>query len=733
MASITVSSGVPGTGTATMNGTHTSTSVRTSKLFTDSTVDKLLVSSAKSGASDALKLLTTDVASGTTLDTGSAGFALTTNSTTAATASSGGYSFASGNAAGNGTSGAYSVVTGTGSGTGASGVVSFTTGSGSTAGSASGAITKTTGTGGASATATAGGASGAVMITTGAGGANTSTGTGGASGGFVVAIGAGGAGSATGTAGAGGSITLNAGAGGSAATGGTNGAGGSIGLSAGAAVGAASAGSVSVTGGSSVNGAAGSIALTAGSSSGTGTGGSVTLVSNKNALNSMLLQNAIGTASSLRLESTVSTLDNTSSHYAIELAALAGGINIQSAASKSVTINAGGALSASGSSGVSITSSAGSTAISSSTGNTFTTTGAAADNVFTATGKNTLSSTSDFSITSTGGLGTLTSSGLMTVKSSTGNVTIQAGATGTNTINLNGNVAFNGSVTVPSNMYVGGNLTVAGTTTSVSTTNLNVADNFVVCNLNSNYQADVSNASGQGGFLMNRFPAEIVTGTPFVSGALTVTPGTAYAAGPPPTYATATITWTGISASAYTLNYFTGWIVKIGTEWAVITGSTATTPPVVTFGEFSSASWALTSSTTASLYQATVVGTTWNTAANCFSKTTALANDGAIMLASANNNPVGTSVLTGLSFSNTMCGALVCGAGVDLTAATNTSDQFGAAGSSYMSTNLLYFGKPSLTAGQWRFAAAIDATTSASSIKLERFDGTNWVTKAAWA
>jgi hypothetical protein len=145
------------------------------------------------------------------------------------------------------------------------------------------------------------------------------------------------------------------------------------------------------------------------------------------------------------------------------------------------------------------------------------------------------------------------------------------------------------------NVVITGDLTVNGTTTTVNTSTLSVEDNIIIAN------AGPANQKTDGGFVVKRIPTDIDDDVPKQS-------GTASASG-----TTTTITLQASNGHGTTLDYYKGWIIKLGgdvTGTATVTGNTAADPPVLTFD--TAASGSTTTSTTYELFNKRFVGTIYD-------------------------------------------------------------------------------------------------------------------------
>jgi hypothetical protein len=141
------------------------------------------------------------------------------------------------------------------------------------------------------------------------------------------------------------------------------------------------------------------------------------------------------------------------------------------------------------------------------------------------------------------------------------------------------------------NVVITGDLTVNGTTTAVNAETLLVEDNIIVAN------AGPANMKEDGGFVVRRVATNVDDDTPKQT-------GTASASG-----STTTITLQASNGHGTTLDYYKGWIIKLGvtsTETVTVTSSTAADPPVLTFTP--AASVATDNTTTYQLFNKQHVG-----------------------------------------------------------------------------------------------------------------------------
>ena len=433
------------------------------------------------------------------------------------------------------------------------------------------------------------------------------------------------------------------------------------------------AGSVLIKAGdaSAAGGTAGDISLLAGSNSTDGTGGSVAVVAKHKAdaydAQTLFLQTQ-SVDNTLRIESKESTRDKTSigtgtaiaDRWAIELDAKVGGINI----------NAGKGLQA--------VAGTGDLALSSTSGSV------------------TIGAGKDFNATAT--------TGNVNIDSSSGNVVISA-KPGTGTITLNGTVSLGASsnMNLPGDLNVAGNVTVGGTMTYLNTGTLNVDDNIITVNLNSSNSVQQDNLDG--GLVMYKYPGDYIGTATASSSSLTASTVATTADG---------LTTVTFADSSSGVNAYKGMILKNGSEWAIVTSSTATSggDVVLTLGGTSSSSFTISTGTSFSLYNPQTVGMVYKSAVSAFSAAT-LVNDGGIVLAQSNSDP-GSSMDVS-SYTNALCDALVVGANKDI---ETTAAQVG----------LLYFGKAKTTTGQWRLASGGDG-----SLRLQKWSGTAWQEKAQWS
>lgn len=139
---------------------------------------------------------------------------------------------------------------------------------------------------------------------------------------------------------------------------------------------------------------------------------------------------------------------------------------------------------------------------------------------------------------------------------------------------------------------VSGNLTVNGTTTTVNVETLTVEDNIIIAN------GGPANMKEDGGFVVKRIATNVDDDTPKQS-------GTASAGG-----STTTIVLQASNGHGTTLDYYKGWIIKLGGDLNStheVTTSSAADPPTLTFTPAASA--ATTTSTTYQLHNKHFVGT----------------------------------------------------------------------------------------------------------------------------
>lgn len=148
------------------------------------------------------------------------------------------------------------------------------------------------------------------------------------------------------------------------------------------------------------------------------------------------------------------------------------------------------------------------------------------------------------------------------------------------------NFVSNGDATIT------GSLTVSGDVMIVSVENLAVKDNIVIAN------AGPTGVKTDGGFVINRSLAEIITDTPKFTG-IASDNGT-----------TTTIT---LASGNLKENYYVGWVIKFTGDVfgsAFITASSSGNPTIVTFDTESTGS--TTTNTIYQLYNKAYVGTIWD-------------------------------------------------------------------------------------------------------------------------
>jgi len=156
-----------------------------------------------------------------------------------------------------------------------------------------------------------------------------------------------------------------------------------------------------------------------------------------------------------------------------------------------------------------------------------------------------------------------------------------------------------GALTTASDVVISGNLTVSGTTTSINVETVLVEDNLIVAN------AGPDGMKEDGGFVVKR----VVTG---VDDDVPLESGTASASG-----STTAIVLQAANGHGTTLDYYKGWVIKLGgdaTGTATITASTASDPPTLTFD--TAASGATGTSTTYQLYNKHHVGMVFDESAD---------------------------------------------------------------------------------------------------------------------
>jgi len=145
------------------------------------------------------------------------------------------------------------------------------------------------------------------------------------------------------------------------------------------------------------------------------------------------------------------------------------------------------------------------------------------------------------------------------------------------------------------NVVVDGDLTVTGNTVVISVSTLTVEDNIIVAN------SGPANLKEDSGFVVRRSVSAVVNDAPKEV-------GTASAAG-----TATTITLQSANSHGSTLDYYVGWVIKFDgdvTGSALVTASTAASPPVLTFD--TAASGSTTISTTYELFNKQYVGTIWD-------------------------------------------------------------------------------------------------------------------------
>jgi hypothetical protein len=148
------------------------------------------------------------------------------------------------------------------------------------------------------------------------------------------------------------------------------------------------------------------------------------------------------------------------------------------------------------------------------------------------------------------------------------------------------------------NATINGNLTVLGSQVILGTQTVTTTDNLIAVN------TSPSAIMTDGGLVSKRYPTAVTTNDTAKQSGTASTSGT-----------TTTATLQAANGHGTTLNYYKGWIIKFGggvTGVATVTGSTASNPPVLTFGP--AASGSTTTSTTYQLYNKAFTGPIWQEA-----------------------------------------------------------------------------------------------------------------------